>query len=179
MRQKYFEMTQSELERLMNTVQRMLEFYRPNVDREKVNVVDVLDTVLDLLATQLRERHIRVTTSWAKDVSEIMAVSNQIQQVFINLVLNAFDAMADGGELIISVREVNKNIEIDFKDTGSGVPMEVQSTIFEPFTSTKEKGTGLGLSVSYGIIVSHGGDLELLVDHQPGACFRVTLPVRK
>jgi len=177
MRQKYFEMTQTELERLMNTVQRMLEFYRPNVDRELVIIVDLLDNVLDLMSSQLHSRGIRVTTSWSPNVSKIMAVSSQIQQVFINLILNAFDAMPNGGELIINVRQVKKNIEIDFQDTGPGVPPELHSTIFEPFTSTKEDGTGLGLSVSYGIIVAHGGNLELLADSTSGACFRITLPV--
>jgi two-component system, NtrC family, sensor kinase len=177
MRQKYIEMTQSELERLMNTVQQMLEFYKPNIDREKVNVIDVLDTVLTLLATQLHSREIRVTTAWASGVSEIIAVSSQIQQVFINLILNAFDAMPNGGEIIISVRQEKEEIEIYFQDTGLGVHEDLRATIFEPFTSTKEKGTGLGLSVSYGIIVSHGGNLELLSDRKPGACFRVTLPV--
>jgi signal transduction histidine kinase/FixJ family two-component response regulator len=177
MRQKYFDMTQSELERLMTTVQRMLDFYRPNVDREKVNVVDVLDAVLDLLASQLRDRQIRVTTSSSREVPDVLAVRSQIQQVFINLILNAFDAMTGGGELIISILQKKSNLEIYFQDTGSGVPKEMQSTIFEPFTSTKDKGTGLGLSVSYGIMVSHGGNLELLPERKPGACFRVTLPV--
>jgi two-component system, NtrC family, sensor kinase len=176
MRQKYFEMTQSELERLMKTVQRMLEFYRPNVTRERVAVIDVLDSALSLLGSQLRERQIRVTTSWAKDIPDISAVSSQVQQVFINLILNAFDAMPKGGELVISVCQAKENVEIDFQDSGPGVPEEIQSSIFEPFTSTKEKGTGLGLSVSYGIIVSHGGNLELINNSKPGACFRVTIP---
>jgi signal transduction histidine kinase/DNA-binding response OmpR family regulator len=177
MRQKYFDMTQSELERLMTTVQRMLDFYRPNVDREKVNVIDVLDAVLDLLASQLRERQIHVTTSSSREVPEVLAVRSQIQQVFINLILNAFDAMTDGGELIINILQKKSNLEIYFQDTGPGVPEELSSTIFEPFTSTKDKGTGLGLSVSYGIMVSHGGNLEFLPDRKPGACFRVTIPV--
>jgi signal transduction histidine kinase/FixJ family two-component response regulator len=177
MRQKYFEMTQTELERLMNTVQRMLEFYRPNIERENVNVVDLLDNVLNLMASQLQGRGIRVTNSWSPKIPDIMAVSSQIQQVFINLILNAFDAMPQGGELIIKVSEIKKNIEIIFQDTGPGVPNELRPSIFEPFTSTKEKGTGLGLSVSYGIIVSHGGNLELLSDFTAGACFRITLPV--
>ena len=176
MRQKYFEMTQTELERLMNTVQRMLEFYRPNVDRDYVNVVDLLDNVLNLMSSQLHSRGIRVTTAWSPKVNDVLAVSSQIQQVFINLILNAFDAMPNGGELIINVRQEKNNIELTFQDTGPGVPVALHPTIFEPFTSTKENGTGLGLSVSYGIIVSHGGNLELLPDRIPGACFRVTLP---
>jgi signal transduction histidine kinase len=154
-----------------------LDFYRPNVDREKVNVIDVLDAVLDLLASQLRERQIHVTTSSSREVPEVLAVRSQIQQVFINLILNAFDAMTDGGELIINILQKKSNLEIYFQDTGPGVPEELSSTIFEPFTSTKDKGTGLGLSVSYGIMVSHGGNLEFLPDRKPGACFRVTIPV--
>jgi two-component system, NtrC family, sensor kinase len=177
MRQKYFEMTQSELDRLMSTVQRMLDFYRPNVAKNKVNLIDVLETVLQLLSAQLQERHIRVTTSWPSDIPEVTVVGSQIQQVFINLVLNAYDAMPGGGELIISLLQNNDQLEVYFQDTGPGVAVEIRDTLFEPFSSTKEKGSGLGLSVSYGIITAHGGDLEYLQDRGPGACFCVRLPV--
>jgi signal transduction histidine kinase len=68
-------------------------------------------------------------------------------------------------------------VEITFRDTGHGIPPELRSAIFEPFTSTKEGGTGLGLSVSYGIIAAHGGNLDLLTDRGPGACFRILLPI--
>ena len=175
-REKYFEMTKSELDRLMSTVQRMLDFYRPNAEREKVNLIDILDHVLLLLNTQLNSRGIRVTSAWPASLPEVLAVRNQIQQVFINLILNAYDAMPDGGELTINVRKLGDCIEVDFQDTGHGVPVELQETIFEPFNSTKENGTGLGLSVSYGIVISHGGNLELVPSPGHGSCFRVTLP---
>ena len=177
MREKYFAMTKSELDRLMSTVQRMLDFYRPNLEREKVNLIDLLDHVLILLHTQLSTRNIRVTSAWPASLPETMAVRNQIQQVFINLILNAYDAMPSGGELTVSVQQTGKDIEIDFHDTGYGVPAELRETIFEPFRSTKENGSGLGLSVSYEIIVSHGGNLELVSGPESGARFRVTLPV--
>jgi signal transduction histidine kinase/FixJ family two-component response regulator len=175
-REKYFDMTKSELERLMSTVQRMLDFYRPNAEREKVNLIDILDHVLILLNTQLNKRGIRVTSAWPASIPEVFAVRNQIQQVFINLILNAYDAMPDGGELMINVRKSGDSIVVDFQDSGHGVPFELRDTIFEPFNSTKENGTGLGLSVSYGIVVSHGGNLELLPSSGHGSCFRVTLP---
>jgi signal transduction histidine kinase len=175
-REKYFEMTKSELERLMSTVQRMLDFYRPNAEREKVNLIDILDLVLLLLSTQLNNRGIRVTSAWPASIPEVLAVRNQIQQVFINLILNAYDAMPDGGEMMITVHGLGENIEVDFQDNGHGVPVEIRETIFEPFNSTKENGTGLGLSVSYGIVISHGGNLELLPSSGQGSCFRVTLP---
>jgi len=176
MRQKYYEMTQSELERLMATVQRMLDFYRPNAEREKVNVVDMIDNVLGLLTTQLQTRGIRVTTAWPAKVSFVEAVGSQLQQVFMNIILNAFDAMPAGGDLMISVQQRLGIVVIEFQDDGPGVPPELQESIFEPFISTKAKGTGLGLSVSYGIIVSHGGNLEFVPGRTPGACFRVSLP---
>jgi signal transduction histidine kinase len=177
MRKKYMDMTQLELDRLMTTVQRMLDFYRPSAEFKPVQVLDLLEHVLNLLGQQLREHDIRVTTGWPAKLPSIMAISNQIEQVFINLILNAFDAMPQGGELWINITQKRKMIEITFQDTGPGVPQEVQANIFEPFVSTKGSGTGLGLSVSYDIVTAHGGRLDLLTDRTPGACFRVLLPI--
>jgi len=176
MRQKYMAMTQQELERLMSTVQRMLDFYRPSAEFKPVQVLDLLEHVLNLLGQQLSERKIRVTTSWPARLPSIKAISNQIEQVFINLVLNALDAMPEGGELWISIVPKRKLLEITFQDTGPGIPADVQANIFEPFVSTKGT-TGLGLSVSYDIVTAHGGRLDLLADRGPGACFRVMLPI--
>jgi signal transduction histidine kinase len=103
-------------------------------------------------------------------------VDSQIQQVFINLILNASDAMPEGGKVRITGRTTRTGVEILFQDTGPGVPVEEQGNIFEPFFSMKEGGTGLGLTVSYNIMTAHGGLLELLPDRGPGACFRVYLP---
>ncbi len=177
MRQKYMDMTRQELDRLMTTVQRMLDFYRPSAEFKPVQVLDLLEHVVNLLSQQLRERSIRVSTAWPAKLPSIMAISNQIEQVFINLVLNAFDAMPAGGDLWISITQKRKMVEILFQDSGPGVPPEVQANIFEPFVSTKGSGTGLGLSVSYDIITAHGGRLDLLADRKPGACFRVMLPI--
>jgi signal transduction histidine kinase/FixJ family two-component response regulator len=178
MRQKYMDMTQQELERLMTTVQRMLDFYRPSAEFKPVQVLDLLEHVLNLLGQQLRERNIRVTTSWPARLPSIRAISNQIEQVFINLILNAHDAMLDGGELWISIAQKRKMLEITFQDTGTGIPLDVQANIFEPFVSTKGT-SGLGLSVSYDIVTAHGGRLDLLGDRTPGACFRVLLPINQ
>ncbi len=176
MRKNYFDLTHQELERLMNTVQRMLDFYRPSVEFKPLQVLDLLEHVLSLLNQQLRERNIRVTTAWPAKLPSIMAISNQIEQVFINLVLNAFDVMPEGGELFISIIQKKKMIEILFQDTGYGVPVEMRQSIFEPFVSNKG-GTGLGLSVSYDIVTAHGGRLDLVEGNKTGACFRVMLPI--
>jgi len=178
MRGKYLDMTQQELERLMTTVQRMLDFYRPSAEFKPVQVLDLLEHVLSLLGQQLRDRNIRVTTSWPARLPSIKAISNQIEQVFINLILNAYDAMQEGGELWISISQKKKMLEITFQDTGLGVPADLQANVFEPFISTKGT-TGLGLSVSYDIVAAHGGRLDLLGDRIPGACFRILLPINQ
>jgi len=176
MRQNYFDLTRQEVDRLINTVQRMLDFYRPSAEFKPVQMLDLLEHILNLLTQQLRERNIRVTTAWPARLPSVLAISNQIEQVFINLVLNAYDAMPQGGELWISITQKKKMVEIVFQDSGSGVPAEMLQSIFEPFVSTKG-GTGLGLSVSYDIVTAHGGRLDLLNNGKPGACFRVMLPI--
>jgi signal transduction histidine kinase len=176
-RQDYLVMAQAELERLAETVQRMLDYYRPNVMRQAVAVQDLLQHVLGLMGQQLTQRRIKVTTSLPDDLPKVTAVGSQIQQVLLNLLINASDAMPEGGAVAISAQANKTFVEILFQDTGPGVPAQMRTTIFEPFISTKEGGTGLGLSVSYGIISAHGGTLELLPDHKPGACFRITLPI--
>ena len=111
-------------------------------------------------------------------IPTIEAVGSQIQQVFINLILNAMDAMLpEGGILNITIRPLKGGIEIIFQDQGKGIPREKQENIFEPFFSTKDGGTGLGLTVSYNIVTAHGGTLELLTERGPGACFRIFLPI--
>lgn len=178
-RQEYINLAEAELERLMATVQRMLGFYRPGgVDPQRLDVAELIRHVISLLAPQLEARGIRVTTGFSSRLPKILAVGSQLQQVFINLALNAYDAMPDGGELRISARPVKDMVEILFQDTGPGVPPDKRNFIFEPFVSTKEGGTGLGLSVSYGIVTANGGSLDLLPDRGPGACFRVLLPVK-
>jgi two-component system NtrC family sensor kinase len=176
-RREYFEMAQTELERLMLTVQRMLDFYRPGATSfEQVNLSEVLQYAITLLSKQLSETNVKVEVDLLGNIPPVMAVGSQLQQVFINMILNASDAMPAGGSVKISARPVGGGIEILFRDNGPGVPLDRQANIFEPFYSTKQGGTGLGLTVSYNIITAHGGTLELLSDRGPGACFRLFLP---
>jgi signal transduction histidine kinase len=176
-RKEYFDLARVELERLTLTVQRMLDFYRPGpASSEKLNLTETLDHVLHLMSKQLSERGVIVDFDIPDNLPPTVAVSSQIQQVFINLILNSFDAMPEGGQLRISARAVRGGVEILFQDNGPGVLPEKQANIFEPFFSTKDGGTGLGLTVSYNIMTAHGGLLEYLSDRGPGACFRVFLP---
>jgi two-component system NtrC family sensor kinase len=179
-RREYFGLAQTELERLANTTRRMLDFYRPGATSlEKVDIADILKYILNLMAKQLKESNVTVIVDFKGKVPPIMAVSSQLQQVFINLILNAADAMSEkgGGVLHITATALKNGVEIIFHDNGYGVPQEAQANIFEPFFSTKEGGTGLGLTVSYNIITTNGGTLELLPERAPGACFRIFMPI--
>ncbi len=176
-RKEYFELARTELDRLMKTMQRMLEFYRPGTVRvEHVDVLELLKHVISLTSQQLSQRSIQVNANLPDTLPGIYAVSGQIQQIFINLILNAHDAMPEGGELNISARALANGVELEISDTGPGIPEDQWNNIFEPFFSTKEGGTGLGLTVSYNIVTAHGGTLDLIEKENSGACFRLFLP---
>lgn len=176
-RAEYFDLARTELERLMVTSRRMLDFYRPNATEQKeIHFEEMLQYVLALMSKQLTEAGVQVTLDYHEALPPVTAVPSQLQQVFINLILNAADAMPEGGELKISAHSLGEGIEIFFEDSGKGIPVEKQVNIFEPFFSTKDGGTGLGLTVSYNIITAHGGMLEYLPERGPSACFRIFLP---
>lgn len=176
-REYYLRMAQAEMERLMNTVQRMLDFYRPGaVDRKPQDMNELVKLVVALTERQIKEHHIDLHMKLARRAPQVLVVGDQIQQVFLNLILNAMEAMPEGGDLFIDVQNVKKDVEVTIEDTGPGISLSERQRIFEPFISTKEDGLGLGLAVSYGIISAHGGNLDLTPGRGQGACFRVTLP---
>ncbi len=196
-KQEYLNLAGEELTRLMKTVQQMLGFYRPGqLDRKPININQVLNNVLSLTKTQLKQQQIQLVLNLASDIPDVYIVADQIQQVFLNLILNACQAMEnhshDGkiAQLTISTSYQTltkpscgpkgnnrvKEVCIVFVDTGPGIPPENINHIFEPFYSTKSNGSGLGLAISYGIISAHGGDIEVSSSPE-GACFRVILYV--
>ena len=177
-RTEYFELAKTELNRLLSTVQRMLDFYRPGaVSPAEVDLRGLLEYVINLMSKQLEKQNVQVQLDLPENLPKIFAVGSQIQQVLINLILNSFDAMPDGGELQISARVAREGVEFLFRDTGPGIADDSLPNIFEPFYSTKEGGTGLGLTVSYNIVTAHGGTLEFVSSSGPGACFRIYLPI--
>jgi two-component system NtrC family sensor kinase len=152
-----------------------------------VSLPQAITNTLNLLSPQINKLHIRVIQYYPDNVPLVMGHPDQLEQVFINIIRNAFDAMPDGGDLKITI-ETNSNaseshreadfIAVRFSDSGMGITPEHIGSLFEPFFTTKARGagTGLGLFVSYLIINQHGGTIE--VDSQPGAgaTFIVKLP---
>jgi len=177
-RKEYFDLAKNELDRLMKTTQRMLDFYRPGAAKvEQVDILELLEHVLSLTSQQLGQRHIEIKTDLPESLPSIYAVSSQVQQIFFNLILNSLDAMPGGGDLKISAYALDHGIEMIFQDSGPGIPEDQRNNIFEPFFSTKDGGTGLGLTVSYNIVTAHGGTLDMLDRDEPGACFRLFMPI--
>lgn len=176
-RQEYLDLASEEMDRLMHTVRQMLDFYRPSaLDRKPADINVLIDKVLKLLETQFAAHQVVIDRQYAADLPPVLAVENQIQQVFFNLFLNAIEAMTMGGDIKISTTLDDEMVSVYVADTGPGISLETGEEVFEPFVSSKEKGLGLGLTVSYGVITAHGGSLTLDPDYEQGACFRLQLP---
>jgi C4-dicarboxylate-specific signal transduction histidine kinase len=148
--------------------------------RELISLAHVIERALSLMREQLRLREIKVTVEPGSEEPLVLGNSIQLEQVFINLLTNARDAVAGSSEKAIRISSsVGAGIvEIAFADTGHGIPHEFQRRIFDPFFTTKEvgKGTGLGLSITYGIIRDHGGTISLVNEAPEGAVFLIRLP---
>jgi signal transduction histidine kinase len=141
------------------------------------NINDVINTSIRLIQYDKKAKNIQIESDLKDSLPEIIADENQLAQVFVNLTLNAIDAMPDGGTLRVRSRKNNGTISIEFEDEGTGIPDEDLSRIFDPFFTTKEKGTGLGLSVSFGIVKKMGGTLRAQRRPEKGTIFSIDLPV--
>jgi two-component system NtrC family sensor kinase len=179
---RYLNVAKSEVERLASMVQRLLDFYRPSKGaRGPVDIAALVEEVLTLSSKRLQHAQITTQIEWDEDLPVIYGVPNQLKQVFLNLVLNAIDAMPNGGKLKIHGRLVEKEkrwLVIDFADTGVGIPPENLDKIFEPFYTTKPSGTGLGLGISHTIVSSHGGQIKIASTTGRGTTLSVWLPIK-
>jgi two-component system NtrC family sensor kinase len=179
-RGQYLQMAQSEVERLIEIVQRMLDFYRPSRGSvQSIDLNEVVRNVLTLAHKRLQHGDIQVHTSLSDDLTEVPIVPDQISQVLLNLVINAIEAMPSGGDLWLETQrsEDGQDLLLSVRDSGSGMSLEQISSLFEPFYTTKAKGTGLGLAISYGIVERHGGTIEVSSRAGHGTTFTVRLPL--
>jgi PAS domain S-box-containing protein len=171
----------TQAERATNIVNNLLNFSRTGSATEfaEIDVARVLDDTLQLLEPQLRRSQIEIVRRYDKDAPEAYANAGKLQQVFTNLILNARDAIPDGGRIIVATGTAEDgSLLVEIIDTGIGIAPENVAKIYDPFYTTKGvgQGTGLGLAVSYGIVQEHAG--RITVDSTPGqgTTFRITLP---
>lgn len=169
-----------ECQRAKDIIQRMLKFSRPSKGQLKeTDINKCVEDLINLVEHQFNLDNIVIKRHYAGDLPFLMIDDKQLQEVFINLLNNSREAMAESGTVEIKTYREGDLIRIDFKDSGSGMSQEVLAKIFEPFFTTKEKGTGLGLSVSYGIVKNYGGDLKFTSSPGKGATASIFLPVKK
>lgn len=148
-----------------------------NSDRKRAQINDLIDSTLIILNNKIKER-IEVVRSYG-NLPEIHCYPGQLNQVFMNILNNAIQAIAGMGKIIITTRTQNSQILISIRDTGNGMTETVKTHLFDPFFTTKAigEGTGLGLSISYGIIEKHGGKIEVKSEVGKGSEFVITLPL--
>ncbi len=165
--------------RASGIVNNLLNFSRTgDAQFREVDINRVLDDTLQLLEPQLRSTTFKIACTYGEHLQPAYGSASKLQQVFMNLILNARDAMPNGGRLTVHTRAVDTSLVIDFRDTGVGIAPENIARIYDPFFTTKEvgQGTGLGLALSYGIIQEHNG--RIFVESRPGegAHFTIKLP---
>jgi len=165
--------------RCRGIIRGLLDFSRPTAPAKKpMDLNDVVRRAVSVVMTQLSLNHVDLSLDLASDLPSVFADANQIQQVLVNLLLNAADAIgAEGGRIRATTKHgLSSSIELLLEDSGRGIPPEDLPRIFEPFFTTKgNHGTGLGLAVSWGIVEAHGGSLEVQSELGHGACFTLRL----
>jgi signal transduction histidine kinase len=172
-----------EAQRAAGVARNLLTFARKHApSKQPTNLNNIIEGVLKLRAYEQNVSNIQINNHLAPDLPEVMADYSHLQQVFINLILNAEAAMLEannGGILTVTTQRVNDIVRTSFADNGPGISEENMKRIFDPFFTTKEvgKGTGLGLSVCHGIVTEHGGKIYAKSKQGSGATFIVDLPI--
>ena len=185
--EQYLLIVQTEIERVARIIQHLRDFYRITPEQKQpTDLESTLDSVLLLAQKQLEHRSVIVERTAAAHLPTLLASPDQLKQVFLNLILNAVDAMPDGGDLklhtsLTTMPHITEltvpAVRVIFQNSGEPIDAAALPYIFEPFFTTKEQGSGLGLSISYGIIEAHGGQITVTSEAVNGTIFTILLPV--
>jgi len=173
------EVVVQQTERCRDIVKGLLDFSRQSdVSMEELQINDVLDQTLELIARQSAFFNVRIERAWADGLPPISGDRSQLQQVFLNILVNAVQAMGERGVITIRTAVRNAEVEVAIADTGCGIPGDVIDRIFDPFFTTREggRGTGLGLAIAYGIVTRHRGHIHVQSAVGKGTTFTIRLP---
>ena len=174
------DLIQTHIRRISATVRQLVSLARPTSDGwELLDLGRVLEEAVRLISFDRRARDVEIDYQQLGSLPATFGLKGQLEQVVINLALNALDAMPEGGKLTIRAEQRRPHIVVRIADTGIGIPDELGRRVFEPFFTTKEagRGTGLGLSVSYGIVQKHGGSIDFTSPPGQGTEFTVKIPI--
>jgi signal transduction histidine kinase len=188
-KQNLDEETKEKLKLISTQIQRIIQVTRDMMDfarvrpaaKSLIDINEIIELSLRLAGFDKSFQKLSLKKVLVNNLPKILADTDQLQQVFLNLLLNARDAMPDGGELFIQTSQINSDIQIDIADSGFGIEAKDLKKIFDPFFTTKQtgKGTGLGLAVCYGIITAHGGKIEVSPNDGNGTLFKIYLPTNE
>jgi two-component system NtrC family sensor kinase len=177
-----------EVDRICGLINDLLSFARPsrpNVAEENMN--DVVEGIARILETEAKEKNVEITRDFGLNLPKVWIDREQMKQVFMNLILNAIQAMREGGSIFITTRLISGGeagnsgqfIQVEIRDTGVGIPAENLDRIFDPFFTSKDEGSGLGLSISHQIVQEHGGYVTVESKVGVGTTFFINLPTGK
>jgi len=176
--EQYLGVAKGEINRLDYTITQFLHAIRPTVPQLKpASLNEAVQKTVELLRPELENRGLNIKTKLARQLPLTPVDATQIQQVLVNLVKNAMQAMSKGGTLTLQTGEGAEAVWVSVADTGGGIPEEKINRIFEPFYTTKKKGTGLGLMIVQRIVRAHGGHIEVESQVGRGTTFRLWLPL--
>ncbi len=177
MTKKDAEIIYAEIEKIDTIITRFLGFVKQkDFEVSDVNINALIERVLSLAAFDIRRHSIAVYREAVENLPEIKGDRALLEHVFLNLILNAVQAMPGGGDIRISGRTDDRFIEVTVRDKGAGIPSDIRSRVFDPFFTTKEDGTGIGLSIVYNIVKSHRGTVFFQSNEGGGTAFTVRLP---
>ena len=167
----------SEIERLTKLIDQFFNLAKPQeIQLALEDINSVLKEVIELIQQQSYEKAVQIRTYFAKNLPLVNVSRDQIKQVIINIILNAFDAMPNGGKLYLATRAYDNKVGIAIKDTGMGIPQEIKGKIFELYFSTKDNGGGIGLAVSKKTVEAHEGKIYFATKAGEGTRFVIELP---
>jgi two-component system, NtrC family, sensor histidine kinase HydH len=171
---------QEEADRLNRIVTEFLDFARPQIPKlDSVRIESILEKNLQFLDPELTRRHISVQKDFVPGVQTIPVDQDLLYRSFLNILLNAVQAMPEGGRIVVKVRYLSREAIIEITDSGSGLSEEERAKAFQPFFTTKEKGSGLGLSIVKNIIEAHKGTIKMINAESGGTSVVITLPNKK
>jgi two-component system nitrogen regulation sensor histidine kinase GlnL len=184
-RDQFLKIAAGEVDRISSLVTELLEFARPSdpkLELEDINAI--LDGMILLVSTETKKKQIAIAKYYTSDLPPVQIDREQIKQVFLNILLNAIEATREGGEITVKTRSFMKPdgepyVQVEFSDTGCGIPGEYLEDIFNPFFTTKSTGSGLGLSISNQIIQDHSGYINVESQLNKGSSFFINLPVNQ
>jgi signal transduction histidine kinase len=184
-RNQFLKIASSEVDRISLLVTELLDFARPSdpkLELENINII--LDGMILLVSTETKKKKINIIKNYASDLPHIQMDREQIKQVFLNILINGIQATSENGKITVKTRSFMKPggepyVQVEFADTGCGIPEEHLEDIFNPFFTTKSTGSGLGLSISHQIIQDHRGYIDVESQLDKGSSFFINLPVNQ